>query len=81
MHRLALAIVASSVAACTSTYHPEYHPVTATTITQTYSGGAVLSSGPAAQRPVFVAPTASPPVVIQAPPLADPDAFFDTSYR
>lgn len=53
------------LAACTSTYHPEYHPVTVTNVQQS-SSGAVLTA-PA------TAPTG---VTVQQPALADPDAFF-----
>lgn len=61
---------ALSLAACTSTYHPEYHPVTATSITQ-------VSSSTNGQPPI----TAGGPVIIQQPPAANPDEFFVTSHR
>lgn len=65
--------VALSLAACTSTYHPEYHPVTSTNITQTYSGtGAAPRAIPA--------PTGGG-VIVEHPQAADPDEFFQTSYR
>lgn len=79
MRNITLALVGSMLMACSSTYHPEYHPVTATTITQTYSGGGIVA---APQRQVVVAPApATPPVIIEAPPAANPDEFFQTSYR
>jgi hypothetical protein len=69
MTRISISIFAAmGLAACTSTYHPEYHPVTATSVTQNYSGGA-----PAAQP--------GGPVIIEQPPVANPDEFFNTSYR
>ena len=62
MTRISFVIAAALLTACTSTYHPEYHPVTTTTVTQ-------------------VGHAQPTPVVIQTPPPADPDAFFDTSHR
>jgi hypothetical protein len=61
-------IIAGAIAlsACTSTYHPEYHPVTVTTVHQSTSG-AVLTTTPA------TAPTG---ITIEQPALADPNAFF-----
>lgn len=34
MTRISFVIAAGLLTACTSTYHPEYHPVTTTTVTQ-----------------------------------------------
>ena len=53
--------------ACESTYHPEYHPVTVTTVHQAWSGGApvVVTPAPPAQ-----------PIVIEQPTLADPQVVF-----
>jgi hypothetical protein len=79
MRQLTFLFAVASLAACTSTYHPEYHPVTATTITQTYSSP--MAVGAAVQRPIVVAPAPPPPVIVQTPPSANPDEFFDTSYR
>ena len=57
-----LRIVAGAVVlvGCTSTYHPEYHPVTVTTVQQT-------SNAPNASPPQLVVPQ---------PALADPDVVF-----
>ena len=80
MHSITVALVAVSLAACTSTYHPEYHPVTTTTVTQTYGAPATVVNGASAQRPaVVVAPAPSAPIVVQGPPAANPESFFDTS--
>jgi hypothetical protein len=64
----ALALVAASlvVAACTSTYHPEYHPVTVTSYEQ-HVTSAVPGSA-AAQGANFAAPGAT----LQAPPPPRP---------
>lgn len=62
MTRISLVIATGLLTACTSTYHPEYHPVTTTTVTQ-------------------VGHAQATPIVIQTPPAADPEAFFDTSHR
>ncbi len=73
--RLSLCLFAAalSLAACTSTYHPEYHPVTATSVTQTYV------SNPGAATPTPATPAGA--VIIQQPPAANPDQFFDTPQR
>ena len=61
MHaRIAVVLGALAAMACTSTYHPEYHPVTVTTIHQTTSG--------ATNAPPLVVPTtevAEPEVVFK----------------
>jgi hypothetical protein len=74
--RIVVFAALSSLVACTSTYHPEYHPVTTTTVTQQYSSNGV------GHAPVVVggAPTAGG-VVIEQPPAANPEEFFSTSYR
>ena len=56
--RNAILVVCITLAACSQTYHPEYHPVTVTTIHQ--GGAAPLG-----------------PVIIQDPPVANPEAFFE----
>ena len=54
---------------CSSTYHPEYHPVTVTHFSQNISGGAAT--------PVYIAP---PPPVVVVPAAAavegPPPEFF-----
>jgi hypothetical protein len=83
MDRISLSLAAIALTACTSTYHPEYHPVTTTTITtQTY--GSPAQAGPhagAAPQGVVVVPAPGQPVIVQSAPAASPEAFFDTSYR
>jgi hypothetical protein len=57
---LATAIALSALAGCTSTYHPEYHPVTVTSYEQHVSMPA--SGQPVAQAgPVLSAPAPQPP--------------------
>jgi hypothetical protein len=59
MPSLRIALAASlSLAACTSTYHPEYHPVTVTSYEQHVSGAALGVSQPG---PVLSAPAPQPP--------------------
>lgn len=70
--RVCITLAVLSLAACTNTYHPEYHPVTATTITQTTSSGS---------QPTTVAAPGLGPVIVQQPPAANPDQFFDTPQR
>ena len=82
MDRISLSLAAIALTACTSTYHPEYHPVTTTTITQTSSSPAEGGPRAGAQRPgVVVVPAPSQPIVVQSAPPASPEEFFDTSYR
>ena len=54
---LTLAAAVSVLAACTSTYHPEYHPVTVTSYEQHVSG----PSGARMQSPPPPTPPAPPP--------------------
>jgi hypothetical protein len=63
-----LALVAGSlvIAGCTSTYHPEYHPVTVTSYEQHITSSAPANAGAhggtvAAPGPTFVAPPPPPP--------------------
>jgi hypothetical protein len=53
--------IAASVSACGNTYHPEYHPVTTTTYSQSVGGGGYPAPGPTLQA----APPPRPP---QPPP-------------
>jgi hypothetical protein len=61
----ALAIAASAIA-CANEYHPEYHPVTTTTYTQSVGSPAVVQAAP--QQVVY----AAPPPTMQAPPPPPP---------
>jgi len=59
----ALALAITALAACTSTYHPEYHPVTVTSYEQHVSNGATLGvpGAPPQAGPVLSAPAPQPP--------------------
>jgi hypothetical protein len=50
------------VIACGNTYHPEYHPVTTTSLTQTYSNPVVVHNGgaPSERSPVIIEPAPGP---------------------
>lgn len=80
MHHIPLAMVLVGVTACTSTYHPEYHPVTVTSVHQDYAGAPVTvspSTGAGAASPVVVVPAqATQPLVVPEPALADPNVVF-----
>ena len=54
--------------ACTSTYHPEYHPVTVTEVHQSVSANGVAHTPGA---------TGVTPLVVQQPQLADPNIVFN----
>jgi hypothetical protein len=71
MRNLVIALCASIVA-CTDTYHPEYHPVTVTTVNQSLNTPTVIAP-PAA---VIAAPSGVTPIVVTQPALADPNLFF-----
>jgi hypothetical protein len=62
---IALAASALAVAACTSTYHPEYHPVTVTRyeqhVTSSPMNGDARAAPVAAPGPTLVVPTPPPP--------------------
>jgi hypothetical protein len=62
---LALAAAALAVAACTSTYHPEYHPVTVTSYEQHVTGAppttGARGAATAAPAPTLIAPPPPPP--------------------
>ncbi len=77
--RSALFALAAALAACTSTYHPEYHPVTVTSVNQTYSAPVAVTPAPAGATasPVTVIPAQAPtPLVVPEPALADPNVVF-----
>ncbi len=76
MQRIIIAALLIGAPACESTYHPEYHPVTVTTVHQAWSSpGTTVVAQPAAVSvaPVGVVPQ---PIVITEPPLANPEVFF-----
>ncbi len=69
-------------AACSSTYHPEYHPVTVTQVSQDLSYPVTVNSGPAAstteqQRSpvVIVQPVAPAPIAAPARPPTPPQGW------
>ena len=74
MRNVVVALCASIVA-CTDTYHPEYHPVTVTTVNQSMNTPAVITM-PQAHAATVVAPTGVTPIVVEQPALADPNVFF-----
>jgi hypothetical protein len=57
-----IAVAAFALAACTSSYHPEYHPVTVSNFSQNLSYPVEVKNGgaPSERSPVYVVP--SPPV-------------------
>ena len=61
-HLMVLGVAAVVLAACTDTYHPEYHPVTVSTSSQNISY-------PVTVQPASTAPPGTPGVTIiqQAP--------------
>jgi hypothetical protein len=62
MSKLVIALALTSVVACESTYHPEYHPVTVTEVHQSVGSSAAV--------------TVPAVVVVPAPALADPNIVF-----
>ena len=74
MRNVVVALCASIVA-CTDTYHPEYHPVTVTTVNQSMNTPTVITT-PQAATTTVVAPTGVTPIVVEQPALADPNVFF-----
>jgi hypothetical protein len=62
-------VVALFAIACGNTYHPEYHPVTTTSFTESYSNPVVVHNGgaPSERSPVFVEPAPGP---INRPPVS-----------
>ncbi len=68
-----LLVLGALLGGCTSTYHPEYHPVTVTSVHQTtVAPVSVSTNGPVTVMP---APTVTP-LVIPEPQLASPDVVF-----
>lgn len=77
MRTIVAFFIAASLVACGNSYHPEYHPVTATTVNQNYSSPVYVGGG--APRPVVVTPQPSQqsPIVIDAITPDPPPGFFD----
>jgi hypothetical protein len=65
-----------ALAACSSSYHPEYHPVTVSNFSQNIAYPVSVHGGTASieRAPVYVAPPAPGPVVVV--PEAPPPDFF-----
>lgn len=72
-----LALVALAVTACSSSYHPEYHPVTVSNVSQNLSYPVAVNNGGAAPAPVYVvpAPAATTPANVPWPAAPPPDFF------
>jgi hypothetical protein len=68
--RLAALAVPLALAACSSTYHPEYHPVTVSEISQNLDYPVMIHNvGAAAERsPVLVVPPPAPYLAMPPPP-------------
>lgn len=79
MSRIILLVSLASAFGCESTYHPEYHPVTVTTVHQAWSGAPVTVT-PVTNAPLGVVPLVvsgqAQPIVVQQPVLADPEVVF-----
>ena len=80
MHRRILVSAAAFLlAACSSSYHPEYHPVSVNNVSQQLSYPVTVHNGGAPQErsPVYVVP--GPPmgaIPTPAPPPQPPADFF-----
>ena len=72
--------VALALAACTSSYHPEYHPVSVNNVSQDISYPVVVNGGASqGARPVYVVP-GSPgggPQMAPPPMPPPPPGFFN----
>jgi hypothetical protein len=74
----ALSLASLALAACSSTYHPEYHPVTVSNLAYPV----MVNNGNASERaPTFIVPgatTAVPPAAVTLPaaPEQPPPGFF-----
>ncbi len=81
----ALALIAGSllVAACTSEYHPEYHPVTVSNFSQNLAYPVSVTNGgaPTERSPVYIVPgqavAGAPLPAGMAPAPPPPPGFFD----
>ena len=73
MRRSIPVLLVLPLAACSSIYHPEYHPVSVSNISQNI--GYPAAANAAAERiPVYVVPAAPVPMVVV--PEAPPPDFF-----
>jgi len=72
-------LLALPLFACGNSYHPEYHPVTVTNVSQSYSSSVHVGGGGGAPQPVTVmpAPQTQPPIVIGPYTPEPPPGFFD----
>jgi hypothetical protein len=63
-HKLAslVPVVALFTFACGNTYHPEYHPVTTSSYSESYSNPVVVHNGgtPSERSPVIIEPAPGP---------------------
>lgn len=76
--RACIVLVAAALVACGNTYHPEYHPVTTTSYSQSIASPVTVQG--AAGQPVYVpAPAAPPPpprhLPAPAPPPPPPEGW------
>jgi hypothetical protein len=83
MRAFALALAAAALTACSSTYHPEYHPVTVSNVSQALAypvsvGNVGTGASAESRTPVYVM-LAPPPAPAQAlpPPAPPPPGMFD----
>ena len=60
-HFIVLLAASGALAACSSNYHPEYHPVTVSHYSQSVSYPTVLPAGSPPSVTMNVAPPAPPP--------------------
>jgi hypothetical protein len=73
MRSIVTVSLALSLAACSSSYHPEYHPVTVTNVSQNLAYPTPTSAN-GDRVPIYVVPSAPAPVVM-LPEAAPPDFF------
>jgi hypothetical protein len=80
LHAL-LPLAASLALGCSSSYHPEYHPVTVSNFQQNLSYPVAVHNGasPSAAAPVYVMPAPQAAIAfpeVAEPPLSPPPGFF-----
>jgi len=78
MRTAILLVLALPLLHCGNSYHPEYHPVTVTNVSQSYSSPVHVGGGGVPQ-PVTVmpAPQTQPPIVVGPVTPEPPPGFFD----
>jgi hypothetical protein len=77
--RFVVLVGALALAACTSSYHPEYHPVSVNNVSQSLAYPVTVHGGaPSHGGPVYVVPggAAAGPPLAPPPPPAPPPGFF-----